>query len=122
MAITLSEIGQNGACNGLVDLVDAGAGPGLLNIKDSTDAILVSIALAKPAFGEAVAGVAEATGLPRAGAGLIAGVPAAYDVTDSEGNVVWSGTIPSSMTIDAETISPRQIVSVTNWIHTQPAR
>lgn len=121
MAITLSEAGQNASCNGLVDLLDAGAGPGLLKIKDAGAVVLVTITLALPAFSDAIVGVATAEGLPKSGVGAAAGTPASYDVTDSDGNVAWSGTIPSNMTLDAETIASGQAVSVTSWTHTQPA-
>lgn len=121
MAITLSEAAQNAACNGVVDLLDAGAAAGRLKIKDAGGVLLVNIELADPAFSSAVVGVATAQGLPRAGTGVAAGSPASYDVTDSDGNVVWSGTIPSNMTLDAATIAIGQTVSVTSWTHTQPA-
>ena len=121
MAITLGEAAQNAACNGVVDLIDAGAGAGLLKIKDAGAVVLVAITLGDPAFSDAVVGVATAEGLPRAGVGAADGTPASYDVTDSDGNVVWSGTIPSNMTLDAATIAVGQTVSVVSWTHTQPA-
>lgn len=125
MAITLSTAARNAACNGVVDLIDAGAGAGKLRIKDVSSNILCSITLADPAFGDAAAGVATASGLPKSGTGTAAagtGTAATqFDVVDSDDNVVWSGTIPANLTLDNVSIAENQTVTITSWTHTQPA-
>lgn len=125
MAITLGTPARNAACDGVVDLVDAGSGAGKLKIKDAGNNVLCTITLADPAFGGAAVGVATAAGLPKSGTGTSAagvGTDATkYDVTDSDDNVIWSGTIPSNMTLDNDNIAENQTVTVTSWTHTQPA-
>lgn len=125
MALTLGTAARDAACNGVVDLVDAGAGPGKLKVQDGGGTVLVEIILSAPAFSPAATGVATAIGLPLTGIGLPAAgtgtAPAKYDVTDGDDVVIWSGTIPSNMTLDSATIANGQAVSVTSWSHTQPA-
>lgn len=125
MALTLGTAARNAACDGVVDLVDGGAGAGKVRIRDAADNLLVEIVLADPAFGSASTGVATAAGLPKSGTGTAAAgagtAPTKYDVTDSNDVVIWSGTIPSNMTLDSATIAVGQTVSLTTWTHTQPA-
>lgn len=125
MAITLQTSARNAACDGVVDLVDGGAAAGKLKIKDVIDTVLCIITLADPAFGASATGTATAAGLPKSGTGTAAagaGTAATkYDVTDSDDNVIWSGTIPGNMTLDNPIIAFGQTVSVTSWTHTQPA-
>lgn len=125
MAITLGNPARSAACNGVVDLVDAGSGAGKLKLKSAGDTVLCVITLGDPAFGNASNGVATASGLPKSGTGEAAagsGTAATkYDVTDSDDNVIWSGTIPADMTLDNASIAENQTVTISSWTHTQPA-
>lgn len=125
MALTLGTAARNAACNGVVDLVDAGSGAGKLKIKDVSNNVLCIIALSDPAFGNAATGTATANGLPLSGVGSAAAGAgtdaAAYDVTDSDDNVIWSGTVPGNLALDNANIAEGQGVTVTSWSHSQPA-
>ena len=125
MALTLGTAARNAACDGVVDLVDAGSGPGKLKIQNASSVVICEIILDAPAFGPSVLGVATAQGLPKNGYGTPAAgggsAAAKYDVTDSNDNVIWSGTIPGNMTLDNVNIAQSQVVRLTSWVHSQPA-
>lgn len=125
MATTLSTAARNAACNAVVDLCDQGAGAGKLKIKQ-TSTLLCTITLSDPAFGNSATGVATASGLPLSGTGVASGSANAFDVTDSDDNVLWSGTVTATggggdMTLDNVSIAVDQVVNVTAFTHTQPA-
>lgn len=125
MPLILELSARNAAANGVVDLLDAGSGPGKLTILAADHAVLVEITLGKPAFTEAQEGVAIATNLPLSGTGTEAAgagtPPAKYTASDSDGNVVWSGSVPGNLTIDTPSIAAKQAVVLSSWAHGQPA-
>lgn len=123
MALTLSTKARNAACDAVVDLADEGAGAGKLKIKDSST-LLCTITLSDPAFGAASTGVATAAGTPLSGVGVAAGDADNFDVTDSDDEVMWSGTVgvgTGDLQLDNVSIAVDQVVNVTAWTHTQPA-
>lgn len=125
MAITLSTKARNAACDAVVDLADEGAAAGKLKIKDA-GVLLCTITLGDPAFGAAATGVATASGLPLSGVGVAAGDADNFDVTDSDDEVMWSGTVTATggggdLQLDNVSIAVDQNVNVTAWTHTQPA-
>lgn len=126
MAITLTAGARNGACNGVVDLVDVGGGTAVLEIYDGA-VLAVSINLPNPAFGAAAVGVATAAGLPLAGV-AVADVPAAdnFIVKDRAGANVWTGDAGLSgsgagVELDNVIIATGQTVTATAWTVTMPA-
>jgi hypothetical protein len=125
MAGTLSTAARNAACNAVVDLADAGSGAGKLKIFTSGAALLVSIPLSDPAFGNAgasVAGRADGAGLPLSAAATGAGVADNAAITDSDDTVIISGTLAAmGVTLDNTNIAVGQNVSVSTLNHTQPA-
>lgn len=125
MAITLSTAARNAACDAVVDLIDAGAGAGILRIRASTTT-LCDVTLSDPAFGAAATGIATAAGLPLSGAASATGTADNFQVLDSNSNVVFSGTVTATggggdCTVDNTSIANGQTVNVTSWTHTQPA-
>ena len=129
MAITLSTTGRNAACNGTVDAIDAGAAAGKLKLKSAGDVLLCTVTLNDPAFGDASGGVAaldvspalSSVGLAAAGAGTAA---TKFDFTDSDDNVIFSGTVgvgSGELQMDNNSIAQDQVVNVTGYNHTQPA-
>ena len=125
MALTLEVPARNAAVDGVTGLIDAGGGPGCLMIKSAADVVLCVIALDDPAFSPAEGGTATALGMPKSGIGTSeagTGTQAAkYDVCDSEGRVVWRGTVPGNMVLDNASIAAKQVVVVSSWSHSQPA-
>ncbi len=73
MPFRLATTARNAACDGIVDLVDAGAGAGLLKIRTgaqpatpqtaATGTLLATLTFSDPAFGAASAGVATANAI-----------------------------------------------------------
>lgn len=120
------------ACNAIVDLLDAGAGAGKLNIYSGSvpadaDAanggtLLAQLTLSDPAFGNA----ADNTGKATATAATITddssadatGTASFFRATDSDNNVVIQGTVGTSaadLVLDNTSINAGQTVSVTSW-------
>jgi len=90
----LGTTARNAAANGIVDLVDAGAGAGVLRLKTSSGGTtLVDIALNDPAFDASASGAAALDVSPAvSGVASATGVCAYYEFRDSDGNVIMSGT------------------------------
>ena len=64
MAVTLTTAARNAACNAIVDLIDAGAGAGTLELllaNASTE--VATLTFSDPAFGNAATGVATASAI-----------------------------------------------------------
>lgn len=128
MAITLSTIGRNAACNGTVDAIDGGA-PGKLVLKSAGDVVLCTITLNNPAFGAAATGAAalvvspalSGTGTAAAGTGTLA---TKFDFTTSADAAIISGTVgvgSGELQLDNNSIAENQTVNITGYTHTQPA-
>lgn len=121
---TLSTPARNAACDGVVDLIDAGSAAGKLKIRQSTT-VLATITLADPAFGSASTGVATGSSFPRSDTSAdAAGVADNYQLTDSDDNVVISGTVgegSGDISLDNTDIALGQTVTINSLTHTQPA-
>lgn len=63
MAVTLETSARNAACDGVVDLVDAGAGAGTLQFETTGDVEVATCTFSDPAFGAAATGVATASAI-----------------------------------------------------------
>ena len=63
MAVTLETSARNAACDGIVDLVDAGAGAGTLQFETTGDVECATLTFSDPAFGAAATGVATASAI-----------------------------------------------------------
>ncbi len=111
---TLSTAARNAACNAVVDLVDAGSGAGKLVYRASST-VLATFTLNDPAFGDAAAGVATASGFPKTVVAVADGTADNYIVTDSDNVTIISGSLASVP------IANGQTVRCTSLTHTQPA-
>lgn len=120
MAASISSAAAVAATNAVVDLVDAGAGAGVVNIYAgsvpadldtaiSGQTLLVAATMADPAFGDAVAGATSATATAASIAAVAAaasGTPSFFRVADSNGTEVFQGTAGTSgtdMLVDGDT-------------------
>lgn len=126
MAITLTNVAASGACNAVVDLVDADASPGYLEIRDDTT-VLVTITLDDPAFGAAANGVATAGGLPLQGTAVADGTADNFKVYDGADTEIWSGTVGGTLQatsgdlqLNSSAILTDDIVVITAFTHTAP--
>lgn len=124
MSITNSTAAKNAACDAVVDLLDSGAGAnGTLEILDTDGTtVLVTFNLPSPAFGSASDGDAEANAITDASASA-SGTAASYRAKDTDGNVVWTGSVTATggggdMILDNTSINAGQNVSITSWTHT----
>jgi|SRR6185503_14612045 len=138
MSLTLSSAAKNASCNATVDLCEQGSGAGKLKIK-ATSTVLATITLHDAAFensgtngtpGQARAVGGDGTnpvsgGNPLSGTASATGTANVYDVTDSDDNVLWSGTVTATggggdLTLDNTSIANGQSIQITSWVHSQP--
>lgn len=128
---------RNAVCQALVDLFDAGSGPGYIEIRTGSgpatpnDAangtLLATLVLADPAFdtaGTAGAGIATADTIPVV-QGVAAGSAGWFRAYDSDDNPVEDGTVSvtgggGEMELNTVTISIGVDVAVTAWTITMP--
>ncbi len=106
MTLQISTNARNGACDAIVDLVDAGAGAGSLQIRTGsppanpaaadTGTLLATLPMSDPAFGSAATGVATANAITSDTAVDNSGTAGHFRIKDSNGNVVMQGTVGTS--------------------------
>jgi hypothetical protein len=111
VTISISDAAQNAACNAIVDLIDAGAAAGTIDIRtgskpaDPNDAatgtLLATVPFNDPAFGNSgatVVGQADLAGtLPLEDASPDAsGTAGWFRAKDSNGNAIFDGTVGTS--------------------------
>lgn len=128
MAITLTDNARNAACNGIVDLVDAGAGAGTLEIKSAASTVagtneVATLTFSDPAFGNAASGTANASAIT-SDTTATGGTAAAYTVFDSNNVAVWQGSVGTSgadLNLSSVVIGVGDTVSVSAFSLTVPA-
>jgi hypothetical protein len=97
--VRLATPSQNAAANAIVDLIDAGAGAGTIEVYDgvlptnantaiSTQNLLATLTFADPAFGDATGGVVTAGAITSDSSIDQTGTAAWARIKDSDGNVV----------------------------------
>jgi hypothetical protein len=124
MSLTHGTATRTAVADTVVDRIDGGS-PGLLKIRASTT-VLCTITLANPAFGNAASGVAAMSGLPKSGTAAASGTADNFQVTDSSGNVIFSGSVTATggggdLTLDNTSIASGQTVTVTAGSYTAPS-
>ena len=95
MAVTLETSARNGACNGIVDLVDAGAGAGTLKFETTGDVEVATLTFSDPAFGAAATGVATASAIT-SDTSATGGTVAQASFYDSDTNKVLECSVTAS--------------------------
>jgi hypothetical protein len=129
MAITLTANARNAACDGIVDLVDAGAGAGTLEIKSAASTVagtseVATLTFADPSFGAAAAGTAALASAMTSDTNATGGTAGFYTVFDSNSVAVWQGTVATSgadLNLSSTTIGAGDTVTVSAFTLTVPA-
>lgn len=120
---TLSTAARNAACNAVVDLLDAGAGAGLLVFRTSGDVEVATLTFSDPAFGNAATGVATASAIT-SDTSATGGTTTKATLEDSDATVVLTctvGTSGSEINLSSTTIGASDTVSISSLTVTQPA-
>lgn len=125
MAVTLETSARNGACNGVVDLVDAGSAAGTLEFQTSGDVEVATLTFSDPAFGNAATGVATASAIT-SDTSATGGTTAKAKFKDSDANVVLSCSVTATggggdITLSSVAIGAGDTVSVSSLTVTMPA-
>lgn len=92
---TLSTSARNAACDAIVDLLDAGAGPGQLVFRTSGDVEVATLTFSDPAFGAASNGVATADTISE-DLSATGGTMTKATLEDSNANIVMTCTAGTS--------------------------
>lgn len=120
---TLEVAARNAACDAIVDLIDAGAGPGTLVFQTSGDVEVATLTFSDPAFGAAVAGVATA-GAITSDTSATGGVIAQASIFDSNASKVLEASVGVSgaeINLSSLTIGAGDTVSMSSLTLTVPA-
>jgi hypothetical protein len=138
LATRISNAAAIAACNAIVDLIDAGAGPGLLRIYDGTQATdpdtaigaqvkLAELTLSDPAFGNAAdaapGGRATASAITTDASADNTGTASWFRVVDSNGVAIIDGSVGTSgadLNLNTVSIVSAASVAVTSWTFTVP--
>ena len=126
MAVTLTTAARNAACNAIVDLIDAGAGAGTLELllaNASTE--VATLTFSDPAFGNAATGVATASAITSdtSATGNAAAATIAK-LKDSDGTEVLRcsvGTSGADINLSNNVIATGETVAITALTVTVPA-
>lgn len=127
MAITLTTAARNAACDAVVDLIDAGAGPGILRLLDAGATVLATFTFSDPAYSAAVVGVATMLSPPKFSAAAAAsGDAATFRILDSTATEVDRGIVSvvaggGDLEMDSVSIVAGEILTLQFATHTQPA-
>lgn len=132
MAFRLSTAARNAACNGIVDLIDAGAGAGTLKIYTGSQpgsvggtygTLLGTLTFSDPAFGNAATGVATASPITSDTSADASGTAATFAILDSDANVIADGTCgvgSGDLQFDNATIVAGGVIAVSSFTCTVP--
>lgn len=131
----ISNAARSAAADAVVDLIDGGAGPGLLRIYDgtqpagpdtavSTQVLLAELTMSDPAFGAASNGVATASAITADSAANATGTASWFRIVTSAGTAVIDGSVGTSasdLVLNSTAIQSGAEVSVSSLTYTAPA-
>lgn len=131
----ISNAARSAAADAVVDLVDGGAGAGLLRIYDgtkpagpdtaiTTQILLAELTFSDPAFGAASNGVATANAITADSSANASGTATWFRVVTSAGTAIFDGEVGTSgsdLNLNSTSISAGAEVSVSSFTYTQPA-
>lgn len=137
MATRISDAARNAAADGVVDLLDAGAAAGYIEVRTGTQpasvataasgTLLATLTLADPAFGSATSGTATAGTITDDTSADATGTAGWFRAYDSNGNAIIDGDVTTSaagtgdMQLDDTEIVAGGTVSISSWTVTMPA-
>lgn len=136
MVTRLTNAVRSAMADAAVDLIDAGSGPGTVQIRTgdqpatagtaASGTLLGTLTLSDPAFGAAVNGVATAGAVTGDASADATGTAGWFRVLDSSGATVMDGAISEAggggdMILDNVSIVAGGTISITSWTVTQPA-
>ena len=131
----ISVAARNAACNGIVDLLDAGAAAAYIEIRTGAQpatpatadsgTLLATCPMSDPAFGNSASGVATASAITSDTNADASGDAGHFRAKDSDGNVVFQGNCgeaadSANMTFDEKTIVAGGTVAITALTMTVP--
>ena len=132
----ISTAARNAACDAIVDLLDAGAGPGTIriatgapptNVGDAdSGTTLATLTFSDPAFGAASTGVATASAITSDTSADNSGDAGHYRAKDSNSNTIFQGTCgeaadaPVDMQFDEKSIVATGTVAISSMTVTVP--
>ena len=132
----ISAAARSAACNGIVDLLDAGSGAGYVQIRtgsppatpatSDSGTLLGTVPFSDPAFGNASTGVATANDFTPDSSADASGDAGHFRAKDSDGNVIFQGTAGESadspdMVFDDKSIVAGGVIDITSMTVTVPA-
>ena len=120
MAITRSTAAKNASANAVVDLLDAGAGPGVLVLLTAGDVEVATLTFSDPAYGAASGGVCQENAITD-DTNATGGTTTKFEARDSDANVVFEGTVGTSgadLNLTNNVIAAGETVSVTDFSYT----
>lgn len=135
MATRLPNTRRNAIVDSMVDALDAGSGPGTVQIRAgsqpatadtaATGTVLATVVLGDPAFGSAATGSASANAIATVAAGQ-SGTAGWFRSLDSNGATVLDGSVTATggggdMELNNTSIASGQNVDITSWTVTMPA-
>lgn len=135
MALSFNSGPRNAMVDALVDLLDAGSGPGTIVIRSgtrpslpsdtATGTLLQTTTLADPAFGASSSGTANLTD-PASSNAVASGTASWFRAFDSNGLAVFDGSVTATggggdLTLATVTIVSGQPVDITGGTVTMPA-
>ena len=135
MVVRLSTAGRNAATDAVVDLIDAGAAAGKIEIRTgaqpatgetaASGTLLATVTLADPAFGASATGTATGTD-PAAVDPVATGTAGWFRVLDSNNGKVFDGSVTATggggdMTLSNTSLAPGISTDITSLTYTTPA-
>jgi hypothetical protein len=123
MAISHGADTRTALANTAVDLLDAGAGAGLLKFLNSVDTVLCTITLADPAFGAASGPTALLASVPRTGTVGVSGTITKFWMTDSNSLAATTiagtvGTSGADINLSSVTVSVNDVIQIDSLAYT----
>lgn len=138
MATRISTAAAAAACNGVVDLLDAGAGAGYIEIRTGSQpatvgtaasgTLLGTLTLSKPAFGNATSAspaVATAAAITSDSSADATGTAGWFRAYDSAGTAIIDGSVTATggggdLTLDSTSIVAGGTIAMTSWTVSHP--